>query len=73
MLSTNTNQPFMMHFKHVRIPISSPYLLLLLGPRFFLTPMWESDFDLGFRKKNYLSMPLDNSFSNTHYVCDAIS
>jgi hypothetical protein len=44
-------QPFGMHFKHVRIPTSSLCLPPLLGPRFFLALMWESNFDLGLCKK----------------------
>jgi hypothetical protein len=50
-LATTSNQPFGIHFKHVHIPTSSPCLPSLLGPRFFLTPKWESDFDLGLRKE----------------------
>jgi hypothetical protein len=54
-LAATTNQPFRMHFEHVHVPASSPCLPLLLGPRFLLAPMWESDFDLGLRKKFHLS------------------
>jgi len=36
---------------HVHVPTSSSYLLPLLGPRFFLAPMRESNFDSGLRKK----------------------
>jgi hypothetical protein len=50
-LAATTNQPFGMHFKHVRIPISSPCLPPLLGPRFLLAPKWEFDFDFGLCKK----------------------
>jgi hypothetical protein len=50
-LAANTNQPFGMHFEHVHGLASSPCLPPLLGPRFLLAPMWESDFDLGLRKK----------------------
>ncbi len=50
-LATTTNQPFGMHFKHVHVPTNSPYLPPLLGPRFFLAPMWESDFDVGLCKR----------------------
>ncbi len=50
-LAATTNQPFGMHFKHVHVLTSSPCLPPFLGPMFILTPKWESDFDLGIRKK----------------------
>jgi len=50
-LAAITDQPFGMHFKHVHVPASSPYLPSLLGPRFLLAPKRESDFDLGLHKK----------------------
>jgi hypothetical protein len=39
-LAATTNQPFEMHFGHVHIPASSPYLPPLLGPRFLLAPIY---------------------------------
>ncbi len=50
-LAAITNQHFGMHFKLVRVPASSPCLPPLLGPRFLLAPMWESNFDLGLCKR----------------------
>ncbi len=49
-LAAITNQPFGMHFEHVHTPASSPCLPPILGPRFFLAPMWD-DFDLSLRKE----------------------
>jgi hypothetical protein len=72
-LTTTTNQPFGMHFKHVHILASPPCLPPLLGPRFLLAPKWEFDFDLRLCKKFHLSMRFHDSFSNIDNVHDAIS
>ncbi len=50
-LDTTTNQPFGMHFKHVRVLTNSSCLPPLLGPRLMLAPKWQSNFDLGLHKK----------------------
>ncbi len=50
-LAATTNQPFGMHFRHVHVPASSPYLPSLLGSRFLLIPKEKFDFDLGLCKK----------------------
>jgi hypothetical protein len=72
-LATTANQPFGMHFKHVRVPANSSCLLPLLGPRFFLTPSGSPILIWVYARKFHLSMPLDHSFNNTHYVHDVIS
>jgi hypothetical protein len=71
-LVATTDQPFGMHFEHVHVPTSSPCLPPLLGPRFLLAPMWESDFDLGLRKKFHLSKPFWQPFLYIPNVHDAI-
>jgi hypothetical protein len=71
-LAATTNQPFGMHFEHVHVPTNSPCLPPLLGPRFFLTPLWESNFDLGLRKKFHLSKPIWQPFLYVPNVHDVI-
>jgi hypothetical protein len=63
-----------MHFEHVHLLASSPYLLPLLGPKFLLTPRWEFDFDLSLRKKvPFVPCHLMILPSDIHYVHNAIS
>ncbi len=62
-----------MHLRLVHVPASSLYLPPLLGSRFFLTPKYESDFDLGLRKKFHLSNAnLTTLFALIHYFRDTI-
>jgi hypothetical protein len=72
-LAVTTNQPFGMHLKHVHVPASSPSLCSLFGPRFFLTPMYESDLDLGLHKRvPFVKCHLKTLFALIHYFCDTI-
>jgi hypothetical protein len=61
-----------MHFKHVHVLTNSPCLPPVLGQDF----SWLLNGNLiliwAYARKFHLSMPLDHSFSNTHYVHDAI-
>jgi len=72
-LAATTNQPSGMHLRLIHVPVSSPCLPPLLGSRFFLTPKWEFDFDLGLRKKFHLSNAnLTTLFALIHYSRDTI-
>jgi hypothetical protein len=72
MLTATANQSFGMHFKHVCVSASSPCLPPFLGPKFFLAPKLESDFDFSLcQEVPFVPCHLTPLFNTIHYVHDA--
>ncbi len=72
--TATTNRPFGVHFEHVHVLTSSHCLPPPLGPKFILTPRWESNFNLSLCKKiPFVPYHLITLLSDIHYVHDAIS